>query len=195
MRWFLGGVAAVVVLVLLYLGSAASSLSALAAAVRAGDGVAVAEHTDIKALRSSLSDQIVAAYLDRIGEKRQVRPMEKMLISAFGSGIADAMIAKMLTAENLTKILKAGKLDGAPGLPAIDGLPALGDLDTGNVLALLDRLRFVKPVQLAVRVSNTSDPEQYAAIDLHYEDLGWKLAGITLPRAVVRNLAATLPDK
>lgn len=195
MRWFLGGVAAIMVLMLLYLGSAASSLAALAAAVRAGDGAAVAARTDIPALRSSLSEQIVAAYLERTGEKRQVKPMERMLIGALGSGIADAMLAKLLTADNLVKILKAGKLDGEPGVPAIAGIPSLADLDTGNALAMLGRLRFVKPVQLAVRISGTDDPEQYAAIDLHFQDLQWKLAGITLPRAVVRNLAATLPAR
>jgi len=41
MRWLLGVIAATLIFVLVYLGSAASSLAKLGAAVRAGDGAAV----------------------------------------------------------------------------------------------------------------------------------------------------------
>jgi hypothetical protein len=195
MRWLFGGIAAVIILIAVYLGSAVSSLAGLADAARAGDGASIVQRTDIKALTSSLSDQIVNTYLDRIGQKRQIKPMEKMLINTYGSGIADAMVARMLTTDNLAKILKTGKLDAEPGLPSFAGLPALGDLNTDNLISLLGRLRVVKPVQLAIRVSNSSDPDNYSAIDLHYGDLDWKLAGITLPKAILRELASKLPDR
>jgi hypothetical protein len=192
MRWFIGGLAALVILVLAYLGSAVSSLAALASAVRAGDGRAVIERTDIKALNHSLTDQIVWAYMERIGATRQIKPMEKLLINTYGATIADAMVAKMLTADKLTQILKTGSLD-TPGVPPFAGLPALGDLHNANWAALLGRLGFIKPVVLSVRISETSDPETYSAIALHYEGPGWKLSGIELPKAIVRQLAASLP--
>jgi len=195
MRWLFGGLAAILFLVPVYFGSAAMSLAGLVAAARAGDGAAVLQRTDMRALNASLANQIVSAYLARIGQKREVRPTEKMLINAFGSGIADAMIRKLLTAENLTKMLKTGQLDAAPGLPPVTGLPALGDVDAADVAALLGRVRLVNPVLLSVRISNGSDPASFTAIDLHFEDLGWKLAGITLPASVVRDLAASLPIK
>src|SRR5882757_9402595 len=131
MRWFIGIAVAIVVLVLIYLGSAASSLSKLVAAARAGDGAAVIELTDVPALRRSLTNQIVAAYLERTGATRRVSPMEKMLINTYGATIADAMVAKMLTADKLTQILKTGNLDGTAGLPSFAGLPALANLQTG----------------------------------------------------------------
>lgn len=193
MRWFLGLVAAAVLFLLFYLGSAASSLAKLAEAARAGDGAAVLERTDLKAVNRSLTDQIVRAYLERIGATRKIGPMEKMLVNTYGSTIADAMVAKMLTADRLTQMLKNGNLDGAPGVPAFAGLPALADLHTANWLSLLGRLNVVKPVLLAIRVSDTSDPDAYAAINLHSEGLDWKLSGIELPKAIVRDLAASLP--
>jgi hypothetical protein len=194
MRWFLGILAAAVILLLIYLGSAASSLVRLATAARAGDGARVLERTDIKALNRSLTDQIMRAYLERIGATRRISPMEKMLVNTYGATVADAMVARMLTAERLTQMLKTGNLD-APGVPPFAGLPALADLHTGNWLSLLGRLNVIQPVLLGIRVSDSSDPEHYAAIDLHYEDLDWKLSGIELPKAIVRDLAASLPAK
>lgn len=195
MRWFLGMLAALVVAVAFYLGLAASSLATLASAARAGDVAKVLQHTNVRSLTHSLTDQIVSAYLDRIGATRKVGSMEKMLINTYGATIADAMAAKMLTAENLTQILKSGKVDASQGLPAFAGLPALGDLNTGNWLKLLGRVNFIQPVLLGIRVSEKSDPENYAAVNLHFEGGGWKLSGIELPKPIVRTLAASLPVK
>src|SRR3954470_21351192 len=135
MRWFIGIVVATVVLVLLYLGSAAWSLAALIAAAREGNGAAVMERVDIPSLTRSLTSQIVAAYLERVGATRRISPMEKMLVNTYGATVADAMVAKMLTAEKLTQLLKTGKLDATPGVPDLAGLPALAELQSENWLS------------------------------------------------------------
>ncbi len=194
MRWLVGIIAAAVIFVLVYLGSAAASLSNLAAAARAGDGAAVLARTDLRALNRSLTDQIVRAYLERIGTTRRISAMEKMLVNTYGATVADAMVAKMLTADKVTQMLKSGNLQGDVGLPPFR-LPALADLNTANWLSLLGRVNVIQPVLLAIRVSDTSDPDTYAAIDLHAEGLDWKLSGIELPKAIVRELAASLPVK
>lgn len=194
MRWLFATLAAFFIFVLIYLGSAASALSTLAAAVRAGDGGAVLERTDVKRLRRSLTDQVVGAYLDRIGAVRKISATEKMLVNTYGATIADAMVAKMLTADKLTQMLKSGNLD-APGVPSIAGLPALGNLHTENWPSLLGRLHVIQPVLIGIRISDTPDPDGYAAINLHYEGLDWKLSGIELPKAILRDLAASLPAK
>ena len=191
MRWFLGITIGILAAVVLYLGAAAHSLSELASAARAGDGAKVLERTNVKALNHSLTHQIVSAYLERIGAKRPISPMEKTLINVYGATIADAMVAKMLTADRLAQMLKTGKLEGAADLPSLSGIPTLADLDTG--LSMLGRLHFIQPVLLGIRVSDSSAPDAYAAINLHFEDFGWKLSGIELPKAVVRTLAANLP--
>jgi hypothetical protein len=195
MRWFLGVVVAIVIFIVVYLGSAALSLAGLIAAAREGDGAAVIERIDVPALTRSLTSQIVAAYLERVGTTRRVSPVEKMLVNTYGATIADAMVAKMLTPEKLTQILKTGNLDAAPGVPNLTGLPSLADLHNEDWFSLLGRLSFVQPVLLAIRVSRASDPDNYAAVNLHYEGLGWRLSGMVLPKAVLRDLAASLPVK
>jgi hypothetical protein len=195
MRWVIGIAVAIIVLVLIYLGSAASSLSKLVAAAQAGDGKTVIELTDVPALGRSLTNQIITAYLERIGTTRRIGAMEKMLINTYGATIADAMVAKLLTADKLTQILKTGNLSGTSDAPNLAGLPALADLHAENWASLLGRVSMVQPALLAIRVSKTSDPDSYAAVNLHYQDFGWKLSGIVLPKAAVRELAASLPVK
>jgi hypothetical protein len=195
MRWFIGIIVTIVVLILIYFGSAAYSLAGLIAAAREGNGAAVIERVNLPSLTRSLTSQIVAAYLERIGATRRISPMERMLVNTYGATVADAMVAKMLTAEKLTQMLKTGKLDATPGVPDLAGLPAVAGLQNEDWLSLLGRVSLVQPALLAIRISTASDPDNYAAINLHYEGLDWKLSGIVLPKAAVRELAASLPVK
>ena len=56
-----------------YAGSVAVSLQGLVRAAQSGDAAAVMSRTDLPRLQRSLVDQIVAAYLNRIGQKRAVK--------------------------------------------------------------------------------------------------------------------------
>ena len=53
--------------------------------------------TNLPRLRHSIVDQIVSAYLDRIGQRRPVRPFERMAINAFGA--TDHLAVKLMTPE------------------------------------------------------------------------------------------------
>ncbi len=111
MRWFAGILLALLAGAGIYVGSALVSLSGLAEAARAGDGAGVIARTDVERLRRSLVDQIVLAYLKQLGKDRPVKPLERVLATTYGATVADAIIAKMLTEENLTRILKDGGIE------------------------------------------------------------------------------------
>ena len=113
MRWFFGTLLALLAAVGIYLGSALVSLGGLVEAARAGDGAGILARTDAGRLRRSLVDQIVSAYLKQLGSDRPVKPLERVLANTYGATVADAMIAKMLTGENLTRILKTGAISSA----------------------------------------------------------------------------------
>src|SRR4030081_80228 len=110
MRWFFGTLLALFVLVGIYVGSVFVSLNSLVQAARAGDGARVLERTDMARLRHSLVNQILSAYLRQLGRERPLRPLERMAANTYGATIADALIAKLLTDENLTGILKNGAI-------------------------------------------------------------------------------------
>lgn len=195
MRWFLGIVIAVAATIAVYYGSALYSLSHLTAAVRDGDGAAIVARTNLPRLSHSLSEQIVKAYLERVSATRQVGAMERALIGGYGASVADALVSKLLTPENLTELLKAGRIAGTNSTPALNGLPSLTDLRSINWLTQLGRAHYINPAKLSIRVSKTADPEYATAIVLHRSSLSWKLAGIDLPRKVLRDLAARLPAR
>ena len=115
MRWLLG-VAAIVVVIVLYLGSALASLDGLVGAAKAGDGAGVVARTDMERLRRSLVDQIIAAYIDRVGRSK---PLGRMVANTYGASVADAMLQKLLTAENLTLLLRTGTVAGSANAPAL----------------------------------------------------------------------------
>lgn len=188
MRWFVAAVLAVSVAVAIYLGSALVSLSGLVEAARAGDAPGVLSRTDIDRLRHSLVEQIVAGYLAQLGRDRPVKPLERMLATTYGSTVADALIAKLLTPENLTKLLSNGVIGSEDGA-AIADLQRLSDIDTSKKLDLLRRMSLVKPVELQVDLGETAEA---GAINIRFEGSGWKLSGIQLPGAVVQKLAESL---
>ncbi|SDN44628.1 DUF2939 domain-containing protein [Afipia sp. GAS231] len=187
MRWFLTSIVAPVVATGVYAGSAIVSLNGLVGAAKAGNGAEILARTDVPRLKRSLVDQIVAAYLVRTGQNRPIKPIERLLANTYGATIADALVAKMLTADNLTNILQNGSL-GADG---DSQMIALAGIDTSKVLESLGRLSLVKPVELSVRLG---DEASAGAISLHFEGNGWKLSGLNLPTRAVEELAMGLQE-
>jgi hypothetical protein len=110
MRWSLGILVALVIGFVVYVGSAVFSLSGLVEAARAGDAIGVLARTDTTRLRRSLVDQIVSAYLKQLGRERPVKPLERIAANTYSASVADAMIAKLLTQENLADILSKGTI-------------------------------------------------------------------------------------
>jgi hypothetical protein len=187
MRWVLGVVIAIAVAAGAYVWSAVASLDGLVEAARAADGAALLARTNVSRLRHSLADQIVAAYLRRTGQDRPIRPLEQMLANTYGSAIADALVGKLLTEENLTNMLSKGAIADAGNA----NMPRLGQLDTSKIAEIWSRISLVKPVEFAVRLGGN---EGSGAISLHFEGDGWKLSGVQLPEAAVQALAQTLPE-
>jgi hypothetical protein len=159
----------------------------LAEAAKAGDGAEVLARTDTVRLRRSLVDQIVSAYLKQLGQDRPVKPLERLAANTYGASIADAMIAKMLTAENLTAILNKGAISS--GGAAIPNMVRLTEIDTSKIFETLMRISPVKPVEFMIRLGET---ESAGGISIHFEGNGWKLSGIQLPAVAIQVLAQDL---
>lgn len=189
MRWFFATLLALMVGIGIYVGSAVMSLTGLVEAARAGDGAGILARTDPVRLRHSLVDQIVAAYLGQMGKDRPVKPLERMLANTYGATVADAIIGKLLTEENLTRILKDGAI--GPGESPVANMQGLGKIDTSSLLRIANRISLIKPVEFLFRLG---DGENAGGVSLHFEGNGWKLSGIQLPAAAVQMLAQSLID-
>jgi hypothetical protein len=189
MRWVLGAVLAILVAIGIYVGSAVMSLNSLVLAARAGNGGEVLARTDLPRLRHSLVDQIVAAYLRRMGQDRPVKPLERMVANTYGASIADALVGKMLTEEKLTNMLKNGAVGVSDSETA--NMQRLSEVDTSKIFEIMSRLSLVKPVEFLIRLG---DSESSGGISLHFEGNGWKLSGVQLPATAVQALAQSLAE-
>ena len=89
MRWTMAISVALLLTLGAYAGSAAVSLHQLVQAVQSKDAAAVMSRTNLPRLKRSLVDQIVAAYLNRIEQKRAVKPLERLAANIYGASIAD----------------------------------------------------------------------------------------------------------
>jgi hypothetical protein len=191
MRWLIGVVVIFVVTLVIYVGSAVWSAKGLVEAARSGNAGEILARTDLPRVKRSLTDQILAAYLDRLGAKRPVKPLERMLVNTYGASIADALVSKLLSEQNLTKLLRTGAVGDIPQNAQFGNLAALANLDT-SALRLFGRISPVKLVEFAIMLGDGRDS---GAINLHFEGDGWKLSGVQLPAATLRALADSLPMK
>jgi hypothetical protein len=184
MRWFFRILPLAAILAAVYLGTAVVSLQALVEDVRSGDTSAIMARIDIPRLRDSLVDQILRAHFSHIEQTRPVKRIERIAAPT----VVDALMAKLLTPENITRVLQSGTLPvGASNLPpfALPTLNSAGLETTGRILA---RLRPRSPVTLQVLLDDTGQ----SAIRLHYEVTHWKLSGLDLPPAALERLVAEI---
>ena len=113
MKWFISLVVAIAVVSLAYAGTAFVSLGSLATAAREGDGARLMAMSDVPRMRHALVEQIINAYLERIGQKRELKPFERMAVQTFGASIADEVAIKLTTPDNLSALLKSGAVRDA----------------------------------------------------------------------------------
>jgi hypothetical protein len=183
-------IAAFAVVVVAYIGSAIWSVSSLLLAVRAGDVAEIARQTDIPRLRTMLVVQIVGAYLDRVGAKRQ---LERMAVAAYGPNVADALVGKILD-DGLTRLLRDGVVQDPNKPSAQVSLVPFGALPPGELVGLATRIRPFKLLEFDLRISPSNDPRLFTAVRFRLEGVRWKLCGLTLPPAVAADIATMIVD-
>jgi len=185
MRWLLRTLLVLVVLFAVYAGTAVASLKGLVEDTRKGDAAAVMSRVDLPRLRSSLAEQIVQAHFQRIGQTRPVKTIERIAAPT----VIDALLAQLLTPDNIALILRSGTLPmPANAAPVTDMLPSLNAAGLDSTLRILARLRPKTPMQLQVRLDDKGE----AAIRLHFEGTPWKLSGIDLPASALQKLIASV---
>ncbi|HWW47682.1 MAG TPA: DUF2939 domain-containing protein [Xanthobacteraceae bacterium] len=193
MRWFLATLAAIVLILFTYFGSAYVALSDLVTAARTGDAERIVARTDSVRLKQSVADQIVWAYLEQVGKTRKISTSERFLANTVGTTLADALISQALTTEGLLLILREGKLLNPSQNIALTELPRLADLNLKNIQGLAGRIRMIKLREIAIRIGSNIDRDNNGAVRMRLDGFGWKLSGVDLPPRTLRELAARLP--
>ncbi|WP_027550937.1 DUF2939 domain-containing protein [Bradyrhizobium sp. Cp5.3] len=192
MKWIVGTLAVVLTILLVYAGSALISILGLVSAVRNGDVAQIMTRTDLPRVRHSLVEQLNTAYLERLEQKRPLRPIERMAITSLGTTIADDFTTKLVTPENLSVLLRSGTVRNAAENISFGTMSSLADLDASNIFVLLGRIRPIKPDEFALGFGRG---ENAGSISMHFEWTGWKLSGVGLPQRIVANMVDRLPTR
>ena len=192
MKWLLGALIAAALIVFVYLASAWYSLDQLVLTARSGEGARLLQLTDVPRVRHSLVDQIIVAYLKKIGRGRPVKPFERLAIETFGASIADEVVIKLTTAENLSALLQTGVIHDAANNLEFGQMAALANLDISHPGHALRQMRPVKLVEFSLQLG--AEPSA-GSISMHFDGPGWKLSGINVPAATVDKLVGRLPSR
>src|SRR5262245_65536210 len=110
MRWTFRIAAVLAVLLLAYAIWPVVGFSRIASAIEARDGAAKLVH--FRALRQSLTKQIVAAYIELTGKEKQLGLMGKTLAVGIGTSYAEPIVAELLNEQTLIDLLTKGETGG-----------------------------------------------------------------------------------
>lgn len=168
------------------------SLYRLAKAVEAHDLNAIRARVNFRAVRASLTKQIVADYLASVGKGRELNASDRSLAAGAGATIADPLVARLVTPEALLDLLD----DGWPENVVSERPVAFGGLgadDLANAWQV-----FVSSESRGFRVVRVPIPadkplEERFWLQLRLQRFTWRLTGIELPAALRQRLLKELP--
>ena len=194
MRRILGAGVALAVVISAYWAWALIGAAQLAAIASQGDVAAVMARVDLPALRHSLGSQIVRAYVRQNPKARTLGPLERGLASSLGGSVADAMLRKALTPENIAALLDKGRL-AAPAGGANAGAPwRMPPLDAAfrdGPLRAVANSHFDGPISFVVVLG--ADDGRYG-VHLRLAGTTWRLSGLDVPEEVSDRLARTVAE-
>jgi len=194
MRWTLRIAAVLAVLLLAYAIWPVVGFARIASAIEARDGAALAKLVDFRALRKSLTKQIVAAYIELTGKEKQLGLMGKTLAVGIGTSYAEPIVAELLNEQTLIDLLTKGQVGGGGGVGVVK-VPA--DLAPFSKSALESGWRtwWASEYGLGdyyVYLPPDKTPDKQFKVRLSLKDLQWKLTGLDLPQPMRIELAQQL---
>lgn len=194
MRWTLRIAAVLAILLLAYAIWPVVGFARIASAIEARDGAALAKLVDFRALRKSLTKQIVAAYIELTGKEKQLGLMGKTLAVGIGTSYTEPIVAELLNEQTLIDLLTKGQVGGGGGVGAVK-VPAELAPFSKSALQSGWRTWWASEYGLGdyyVYLPPDKTPDKQFKVRLSLKDLQWKLTGLDLPQPMRVELAQQL---
>jgi hypothetical protein len=163
------------------------TLGTLARAVETRDVDTVAAHVDFRAVRASIAQQVVDSYLRLTGTK--VSPVVRGLAVSGGS-IADAIVAKVVTPEAFTDLLRTG-WPNAVAAERPSGAVGLSTRSIGNAWQIFAASDYGFR-RFDISVPPAAPREQQFLLTFRLSQWRWRLARVRLPERIQVQLAEAL---
>jgi hypothetical protein len=188
-RTWVSALAALVVLFAAYWGWALVGAAQLASAASRGDAAALMQRVDAPLLTRSLSGQIAAAYLKENPKFARLSAVEQGFVRSAGVAAVNAVLAELLTPQNVAALLDKGRAAlpaGTPGGEPLWQAPSLTEAFRSGALKVAANSGFDGPLSFVVRLDSPDGPY---GVHLRLGGATWRLSGLDVPEAVSARLA------
>jgi hypothetical protein len=158
----------------------------LASAAKSGNAEEVLKRVELPALRKDLTRQIVRAYLDETGKGPKGAFARNVAVNV-GTTIAEPYVAELLTPENLTSLLRNGRVAGAAAQPTLlssETLPNFSELLDAGLWTTYLRSHYDGFTSYFIDVPGGKNGEAFG-VRLDLVGTTWQLAGIELPKSLL----------
>jgi Protein of unknown function (DUF2939) len=193
MRWTVGIVVVLIALLAAYTVWPLVALYRLATAVETRNVAAVVRMIELRPLRLSLIQQLIAECF-RITGTARLGPLGTNVAATLGATIADPIVDHLLKVDNLIVLLAEGSADvaGAPRI-SLDFPPLTARSLTSAWRTWLSS--DYAGTRFRVSLPPDKPTAQQFGIRLHVSNWRWKLTGLTLPESLLRRLAEEIVKK
>lgn len=196
MRWLIRGLVLVFVAWLVFAASPYYALYDFARAAEAHDVEAIKSRVNFSAVRTSLSKQLVAAYLVATGRESDLKSSNKGIVAAAAGTFVDPLLAQYVSPDALVEFLagrglpaaRAGASAGAavPGLASGPEGFAPKSLRAAWSLFLNAETRGFRAILFPVPPEKPAE-EQFR-LQFRLTNLTWRLVGVEMPQAIQQQL-------
>lgn len=189
MRWTLRIAAILAVLLLAYAIWPVAGFYRIASAIEARDAPALSRRVDYRALRKSLTKQIVETYLELTGKEKKLGLFGQSLAIGLGTSYADPIVARLVNEATLMELLTKGSAGGGAKIPAELAPFSKSAFQSGWKIWWNSEYR---GDDYYVYLPPQKSAEEQFRVKLSLSQWQWKLAGLDLPDALRVQLAEEL---
>jgi hypothetical protein len=160
----------------------------LARAIEARDVATAMTRIDVPSVRQSLIGQITETSMKLTGQK--VSPIVRGIVGGVADSIADQIIAKLVTPEAMTELLRTGwPVDALPDRPA--GTVGISSKQLGTAWQVFSEARYgIRRFEIFVPPSSPYD--RRFGLELRLKQWRWQLVSVTLPEHLRVRLAEAI---
>jgi hypothetical protein len=164
------------------------TLGALAQAIEAKDVTAAMHHVDLQAVRRSVTDQVIDAYLKLSG--KTASPLLRGTVTSAADSLVDPVIGRIVSPDALVDLLRSGWPNAAlPARPP--GTIGLSSRDLGNAWQIFAAAEYgIRRFEIELPPSLPRD--RRFTLEFQLSQWRWQLSGVRLPEHIRLRLAETL---
>lgn len=189
MRWTLRIAAILAVLLVAYAIWPVAGFYRIASAIESRDAAGLSQRVDFRALRKSLTKQIVETYLELTGKGKKLGLFGKGIAVGLGTSYAEPIVARLINEATLMDLLTKGNAGGGAKISAELAPFSKSALRSGWNTWWNSEYR---GDDYYVYLPPEKSAEEQFRVKLSLSQWRWKLAGIGLPDALRVQLAEEL---